>query len=100
MNKNTLVFHGGELSVPFLGEGEIKKHFASAANQDKKLVGSEKIPIGVDATTEKSLEKGAKFPEDDINKLMGLGFTRTQAIQALEICQGNVDMAASYLFQG
>ncbi|CCE86523.1 Piso0_005018 [Millerozyma farinosa CBS 7064] len=40
-----------------------------------------------------------KFKEDDIKQLISLGFSRQEAIFALEQCQGNVEMAASLLFQ-
>jgi len=39
------------------------------------------------------------FPEDHIQTLMGLGVSREQAVQALEIYDGNVDMAANSFFQ-
>eukprot|EP01083_Nonionella_stella_P052472 139189_1 len=40
-----------------------------------------------------------QFPEASIQALTGLGFTRDQASRALQVCQGNVEMAASFLFQ-
>ncbi|CCE85422.1 Piso0_005018 [Millerozyma farinosa CBS 7064] len=40
-----------------------------------------------------------KFKEDDIKQLISLGFSRQEAIFALEQSQGNVEMAASLLFQ-
>jgi DNA damage-inducible protein 1 len=38
------------------------------------------------------------FPEETIRKLMELGFQRAEVIQALRICKGNAELAASYLF--
>lgn len=38
------------------------------------------------------------FPESDINTLVGLGWNRQQAINALEATDGNVEFAASLLF--
>ncbi|KAK7726265.1 DNA damage-inducible protein 1 [Botryosphaeria dothidea] len=40
------------------------------------------------------------FPAKDIEQLIGLGFSRDQAINALRACGGNVEYAASLLFQG
>lgn len=40
-----------------------------------------------------------KFEETDIKQLVGLGFSRQEAIFALEQSQGNVEVAASLLFQ-
>ncbi|KAG8765524.1 DNA damage-inducible protein 1 [Ceratobasidium sp. 428] len=40
-----------------------------------------------------------QFPETDIETLCGLGATREQAIQLLQASGGNMDIAASLLFQ-
>ena len=40
------------------------------------------------------------FPKEDIDQLVSLGFSRQQAIQALDACGGNVEYAAGLLFQG
>jgi len=41
---------------------------------------------------------GAAFSESSIEQLTQLGFTRAESIQALTVCNGNVDLAAGYLF--
>ena len=41
-----------------------------------------------------------QFREEDIKSLMDLGVERAEAIQYLQIAGGNVDVAASMLFQG
>lgn len=98
-----MTFHGGETSVPFLGEGEIKKHFSVAANQEKKME-TEKTHQHTDKPAPTQANKPSAsaggFPEDDINKLMSFGFPRQQCLDALKMCGGNVEMAASVLFQG
>lgn len=40
------------------------------------------------------------FPQHSIDQLVSLGFTRTEAINALQACGGNVEFAAALLFQG
>ena len=40
------------------------------------------------------------FPEASIGTLQGIGASRDQAIEALRACGGNVDAAASLLFEG
>ncbi|KAG8824428.1 DNA damage-inducible protein 1 [Serendipita sp. 399] len=40
----------------------------------------------------------SRYPEKDIQLIMGMGVTRQVAIQTLEAAGGNVDMAASLLF--
>ena len=42
----------------------------------------------------------SRFSEEDIKALTDLGVERAEAIQYLEIAGGNVDAAASMLFQG
>lgn len=41
-----------------------------------------------------------QFPAASIDTLVNLGFSRLQAINALEACGGNVEYAAGLLFQG
>lgn len=41
----------------------------------------------------------SKFNESDIKQLVGLGFSKQEAVFALEQSQGNVEVAASLLFQ-
>lgn len=36
---------------------------------------------------------------DKIQQLMGLGFDRAQCTQALSLCDGSAERAASYLFE-
>ena len=43
---------------------------------------------------------GGQFPEDSIQQLMALGFPREAAVQSLQATGGNVEYAASLLFQG
>ena len=40
----------------------------------------------------------ATMNENDITTLTNLGYSRSQAMNALSMCGGNVEMAASYLF--
>lgn len=40
---------------------------------------------------------GGKFNEEDLKSLEEMGFTRSQAEEALSICDGNKEHAATYL---
>lgn len=41
---------------------------------------------------------GARYPENDVQTLVGFGASREQAIRLLDACGGNVDIAANMLF--
>jgi DNA damage-inducible protein 1 len=41
----------------------------------------------------------AQYNENSIKQLVEMGFERIEAIQALEVCRGNVDLAANLLIQ-
>jgi DNA damage-inducible protein 1 len=82
--QSMLHMRNGEISVPFLSEGEIRKN----AFEEEK-----------DAIMEEQKKAGFKVNEADVKSLMDLGFTRDKVIEALSICDGNKDHASTYLFQ-
>ena len=118
MSKNSLIFNDVKIEVPFLAERDIKKHFSvSAHEQQLKLEEDTKIKSTTPAKSinpqlanlnqpkpavgikpNNNQQQSSAFSETDISKLTSLGFTRQQAVQALTICNGNADLAASYLF--
>ena len=74
--------------VEFLAEHELPKEFEEIASTDKKDV--------KDVTRTSVNVKGN---EESIKTLMELGADRAQAIEALNACDGNPDLAANLLFQ-
>ena len=72
----------GEISVPFLAEGEIKKNMF----EEEK-----------DALLEKQKSLGSKLNEGDVKEPIEMGFDRRQVEEALSICDGVKDHAATYL---
>lgn len=109
---------GGNIETKFLHELEIPKGGifgggnTSVSNTGNVLGSSEKKAPSTPSTAsnaaaqaatnrqnrQQSLGPSSPFSEEDITRLLGLGFSRPEAIQALEVCQGNVEMAASMLF--
>mmetsp|Transcript_41299 Transcript_41299/g.36641 ORF Transcript_41299/g.36641 Transcript_41299/m.36641 type:complete len:129 (+) Transcript_41299:850-1236(+) len=72
LKKNRLIFENAGIEVPFLPEGEIKRGFGI---QKPKPNESSSLKSG-----------GAQiggFPEEDVKKLVDMGFSKDQAIGAL-----------------
>ncbi|OJD29578.1 dna damage-inducible protein 1 [Diplodia corticola] len=69
---------------------------SAQAHQGSRLQGQGRT-LG---TPEQRNVSATSFPASDIDQLVGLGFSREQAINALRACGGNVEYAASLLFQG
>ena len=57
-------------------------------------------PTQSDQPTAPQSSQRPHFSEEDIKALTDLGVERAEAIQYLELAGGNVDAAASLLFQG
>jgi DNA damage-inducible protein 1 len=56
-------------------------------------------PVAQPARAPVAAAAASPFPESDIKILTDLGFSRADSIQALRVCNGNTEMAASLLFQ-
>jgi DNA damage-inducible protein 1 len=82
--QSLLHMRNGEISVPFLSEAEIKKN--QFEEEKQHLIDQQK-------------QMGIKMNENDIKELTDLGYTRAQVIEALSICDGNKEHAATYLLQ-
>lgn len=122
LSRDKLVIQGVE--VPFLGEADIPKAEEERA-EEPKVAGPGGTTIGgiSGAVSPPSTQPGgqapapasapvpavapapqsaaqAAFPSESINQLVALGFSREEAVSALEACEGNVEYAAGLLFQG
>jgi len=75
----------------FLSEKDIPK-----AKEDAPFANSEG-PSGSAAGSAPATPM--EVPDDAISKLMGMGFTSEQSSKALQMCAGNVEHAASLLFE-
>ncbi|ORX49769.1 hypothetical protein DM01DRAFT_1100342 [Hesseltinella vesiculosa] len=66
----------------------------AAHNAEVPASSSASQPPAPAATT----QQPSRFPEQHIQTLTNLGMSRQEAIQALEMSNGNLDLAASLLF--
>lgn len=89
LSQNALII--GDHNIAFLSENEI----ASISSEKDK----EAVPQSNDQTGSSSGNVSFATTAEDVTKLMALGFTRSDATDALEKAMGNVDIAASLLFQ-
>ncbi|KAL2021960.1 hypothetical protein VTK56DRAFT_6379 [Thermocarpiscus australiensis] len=116
--KDKLVIQGVE--VPFLGEADIPKETEEAYQREPTVPGPAGTTIGqrsgaVHAPSGSGASAPARgpqagasvpsvpsrptFPREHIEQLMALGASEQRAIQALEATGGNVEYAASLIFQ-
>ena len=107
LQHNCLRFGSIDESIRFLSEHEIPKSelFSedAAAQAQASAGGSAGKPSSAPSTGAPSQPSGQStpsFPEEKISALTALGFQRQEAIQALQVCNGNEEQAASLLFSG
>ncbi|ORX78765.1 hypothetical protein BCR32DRAFT_43073 [Anaeromyces robustus] len=96
----------GNESVPFLAEHEIpkrtvnKEELKNELNKGKEAESSKPAaPTGntIDLTNSGG-SSSETFPEETIQEIMSLGFSRIEVIQALKLANGDKNLAASFLF--
>ena len=82
------------------GEEAKKGDTASSSTSGAKPAAQTTAPAPVASSSSASAPPPvpAKYSEENIKTLTDLGVSRTEAIGALDMCGGNVDMAASMLF--
>lgn len=119
LSKDKLVIQGVEVS--FLGEADIPKNMEEERAEEPKVAGPGGTTIGArsgavsgpstQAAPSPSPAAAAppraaaapqqpSFPQESIDQLVALGFSREEAVNALRACGGNVEYAAGLLFQG
>jgi DNA damage-inducible protein 1 len=112
LQKDKLVIQGVE--VPFLGEADIPKNVdeptvegpggttigaRSGAVAAPMAQQAPQISSAAHINSSSAPRAQAAFPPEDIDRLVDLGFPRDAAIHALQACGGDVEIAASLLFQ-
>ncbi|KAL5972352.1 hypothetical protein ACLOJK_041605 [Asimina triloba] len=85
LKENVLRVGGGEVSVPFLQEKDLPSRLLDEERYTKQ------------ASLGQGSAPGSDF-EAKVKKLVELGFSREQVIQALKLFNGNEEQAAGYLF--
>uniref|UniRef100_A0A7N0TZ07 DNA damage-inducible protein 1 n=1 Tax=Kalanchoe fedtschenkoi TaxID=63787 RepID=A0A7N0TZ07_KALFE len=113
LKENVLRVGGGEVSVPFLQEKDIPSHYLDEERYAKQASGSG-APVASSPTAKTNVGASASQSsggggsnssqtpnlESKVTRLIELGFNRQAVIRALEICNGNEEQAASFLFGG
>lgn len=116
---------GSHIETSFLPDNEIEENDllgSSVGNRGQKLgfggnIFSDAVPVPAGASSSinappkktpassaaaeaasKRQNTGPKIKDEDIQQLMGLGFSRQEAVKALEAAGGNVEVAAASLF--
>lgn len=102
----------GDRRIKFLNESEIVKNIKSLdtfatdslklANDGAHQASQESLLHPVKRSTQSqntSTEVTGEYTQKDLSQLESLGFTRQEAIAALKATSGNVELAASLLFQ-
>ncbi|KAG6545501.1 hypothetical protein Mapa_013103 [Marchantia paleacea] len=127
LKDNVLRVGGGEIAVPFLQEKDLPLNFVGSEgvpptamstpvdSGNGKTVVTEFAPAPVQLTSgaggssdlslaqAQEAKKRARSPQDlevKVTRLMELGFDREAVTQALSLCNGNEEQAASFLFGG
>lgn len=112
LKDNVLRFGGGEVSVPFLQEKDIPSRDLDEENLLNQASGSgTQVTSGIKVNTPSQtvgssgssaaagLSNNAEF-EGKVARLVELGFSKAEVVQALKFFDGNEDQAAGYLFGG
>jgi DNA damage-inducible protein 1 len=94
LQKNCLRINGEE--IPFLAEHELPN-----ATREKTIPEPQSGGAGSNSESQSSSVQiaPAKYSETTIKNLTDLGVSRAEAINALDACGGNPDLAANVLFQ-
>lgn len=121
LSKDKLVIQ--DVEVPFLGEADIPKNMEEERADEPKVAGPGGTTIGGrtgvvsgPATPQPGPQQASapppaaaaapqpasepSFPQESVDQLVALGFSRAEAVNALAACGGNVEYAAGLLFQG
>jgi DNA damage-inducible protein 1 len=87
----------GEETVPFLSEKDIPKSLRDEQPDETMQDVAPPNNNQNNNNNPSNTAQPASFPEAIIQELINLGFPRERCIEALKVCNGNPELAASYL---
>ncbi|GAA5801142.1 hypothetical protein HPULCUR_006584 [Helicostylum pulchrum] len=91
LRKNALTFE--TMDIPFLAEHELPEK-----QRRMEIHGSDEIPNETEKSIVAEPSASQAYPEKDVKILTDMGVSREEALHALEMAEGNPDLAASLLF--
>lgn len=99
LKRNALIVGTTGEVVPFLPEHELPRGAFGRAGDGGSQEEAGSTPPAAAPQGAAAAGGGAPPASDAVRQLMGMGFSESQAVQALAACGGNVDQAASLLFE-
>ena len=98
LSNNALII--GDEKMEFLSERDIPKSGIFSPPSGAQVTPPPQVtPSPIPQQNEEEKQNSSNSSPEHIKILVDLGFPPHECIKALDICQGNVELAASYLFQ-
>merc|ERR1712070_840596 len=82
----------GDLSVPFLPDGEIKRN----KFEDERLELKKQLSESNSPSPSQAKDEFGGFKKELVEELLSMGFTKGSVLEALKVCDGNKEHALNF----